>query len=74
MVKCPSFPYRSALQKQNTYTELVMETIRLTKLIDSSLKFRVWLVLLDLKAIYYFQVMIEEEEEWMFNVCNRIKQ
>jgi hypothetical protein len=71
----PLFSLQECLAKAKHFTELVMETIRLTKLIDSSLKFRVWLVLLDLKAIYYFQVMIEEEEEgWMFNVCNRIKQ
>ena len=71
----PLFSLQECLAKAKHFAELVMETVRLTKLIDFSLKFRVWLVLLDLKTIYYFQViMIEDEEEWMLNACNRIKQ
>jgi hypothetical protein len=37
----PLFSLQECLAKAKHFTELVMETIRLTKLIDSTLKFRV---------------------------------
>jgi hypothetical protein len=37
----PLFSLQECLAKAKHFTELVMETILLTKLIDSSLKFRV---------------------------------